>query len=429
MHLERAGFLVEAASRAFEATTPGDQSSPKNHLGRVLVVDDDDAMLRLCARVLGARGWLVTVADHGASALDKIDASNVPFDCVVSDVNMPELDGFDLTQVLRCRDDVLPVLLMTGDPSLDGAVRAIDRGAVSYLGKPFAPEALASAVARAARRHRIARTRREAASHRAGDDDLDSRFENALARSWMAFQPIVDVAKHEVFAFEALLRTEEESLRRPDLFIATAERLDRIHELGRNVRAKVAAAAADSPVDTLLFVNVHGLELMDEELYAADSPLSKLAPRIVLELTERIGIDPAVGARQVARLRKLGYRIAVDDLGAGYSALGALATLEPEIVKLDMSLIRDLDRYPAKRRVVLAIAALCRDLGSRVVAEGVETEAERVACVDAGIDLLQGYLFAKPQRGFISIVRDQLAAPTSKSSRTLRVNESDVNGF
>ena len=99
-------------------------------------------------------------------------------------------------------------------------------------------------------------------------------------------------------------------------------------------------------------------------------------------------------------LRRLGYRIAVDDLGAGYAALGALAMLEPDVVKLDMSLVRDLDRHPTKRRVVGAIATLCRELGSKVVAEGVETAIERKVLVELGIDLLQGYLFAKPARGF-----------------------------
>jgi EAL domain-containing protein (putative c-di-GMP-specific phosphodiesterase class I) len=69
-------------------------------------------------------------------------------------------------------------------------------------------------------------------------------------------------------------------------------------------------------------------------------------------------------------------------------------------VKLDMSLVRDLDQHPTKRRVVAAIANLCRELGSRVVAEGVETEAERKAIVDSGIDLIQGYLLAKPAKGF-----------------------------
>jgi len=216
----------------------------------------------------------------------------------------------------------------------------------------------------------------------------------------MAFQPIVDVHTQKVFAYEALLRTDEDSLRRTDLFIATAERLDRVHQLGRRVRSAVAEAVRHAPEGVQIFVNVHGLELVDEELFAADAPLARYASRVVLEITERTGLDPAAGPTRVAMLRKLGYRIAVDDLGAGYAALGALATLEPEVVKLDMSLVRDLDRQPTKRRVVSAIATMCRELGSHVVAEGVETTAERDACISAGIDLLQGYLYARPGKGF-----------------------------
>ena len=377
----------------------------KHLLGRVLVVDDDIAIRRVCARVLAFEGWDVTLAEDGRGALTEIEASKVPFDCVLSDVNMPDVDGFELVRAVRMRDDDIPVLLMTGDPSLDGAVRAIDYGAVSYITKPFSQESLAASVARAARRHGVTRMRRRAESWAkalAEDeaDRLEQRFARAIEKSWMAFQPIIDVAAKRVYAYEALLRTDEESLRRTDIFIATAERLDKVHLLGRTVRKAVARAATEAPSDALLFVNVHGLELTDEELFAADTMLAKMAPRVVLEITERTGLDPAAGPTRVAMLRKLGYRIAVDDLGAGYAALGALATLEPEIVKLDMSLVRDIDQHAVKRRVVAAIANLCRELGSRVVAEGVETEAERKACLDAGIDLLQGYLFAKPARGF-----------------------------
>lgn len=377
----------------------------KHLLGRVLVVDDDIAIRRVCARVLAFEGWDVTLAEDGRVALTEIEASKVPFDCVLSDVNMPDVDGFELVRAVRMRDDDIPVLLMTGDPSLDGAVRAIDYGAVSYITKPFSQESLASSVARAARRHGVTRMRRRAESWAkalAEDeaDRLEQRFARAIDKSWMAFQPIIDIAAGRVYAYEALLRTDEESLRRTDIFIATAERLDKVHLLGRTVRKAVARAALEAPSDALLFVNVHGLELTDEELFAADTMLAKMAPRVVLEITERTGLDPAAGPTRVAMLRKLGYRIAVDDLGAGYAALGALATLEPEIVKLDMSLVRDIDQHATKRRVVAAIANLCRELGSRVVAEGVETEAERKACLDSGIDLLQGYLFAKPARGF-----------------------------
>lgn len=386
----------------------------KNHLGRVLVVDDDAGIRRVCSRVLEAEGWEITLAENGRAAVDALQGSKLPYDCVLSDIHMPELDGYGVVAAVRAQDDDVPVLLMTGDPTLDGAVRAIDYGAVSYITKPFSStEALAAAVARAARRHGVTRMRRRAESYQralyggeaeaSAPDSIEQRFARAIDKAWMAFQPIVDVRAKRVFAYEALLRTDEDSLRRTDIFIATAERLDKIHLLGRTVRRAVAAAAVDAPHDVHLFVNVHGLELTDEELFSPDSGLGRIAARVVLEITERTGLDPAAGPTRVAMLRKLGYRIAVDDLGAGYAALGALATLEPEIVKLDMSLVRNLEQHPVKQRVVAAIANLCRELGSRIVAEGVETKAELDACTDAGVDLIQGYLFAKPQRGFATL--------------------------
>ncbi|HEY1813374.1 MAG TPA: EAL domain-containing protein [Kofleriaceae bacterium] len=387
-----------------------DAGGARQHLGRVLVADDDEAIRRVCTRILSHEGWHVTTAESGRHAIAETERAAVPFDCVLSDVNMPEMDGFELVRTLREKDDDLPVLLMTGDPSLDGAVRAIDTGAVSYIAKPFDHESLASQVARAARRHGVQRMRRRAESWARelfGETRelgrIETRFASAIASSWMAFQPIVDVTRHTIFAYEALLRTDEESMRRPDIFISTAERLDKVQLLGRRVRDSVARAAQSLPEGASVFVNVHGLELNDEELFSAQSALAAIAPRVVLEITERTGIDPAAGPTRVAMLRRLGYRIAVDDLGAGYAALGALATLEPDIVKLDMSLIRDLDRHDKKRRIVTAIASLCRELGGRVVAEGVETLAEKQACIDAGIELVQGYFYARPSRGFASV--------------------------
>jgi EAL domain-containing protein (putative c-di-GMP-specific phosphodiesterase class I)/CheY-like chemotaxis protein len=377
----------------------------KNHLGRVLVVDDDPQMRRACVRLLQTEGWSVVQAEHGRAAVESM-LHGEQFDCVVSDVNMPELDGFGLAREVRRLDDDLPILLMTGDPSLYGAVRAIDTGAVSYIAKPFDQETLAHAVARAARRHGIARMRRRAESFaremlgpREGDrKELEERFERALDSLWMAFQPIVDFRRRSLYAYEALVRCDEPSMKRPDVLIATAERLDRIHDLGRTIRAAVVRVAKSIPPEVLLFVNVHGLELLDEDLFAEHSAFADLAGRIVLEITERVGLDAVAGPSRVAMLRRLGYRIAVDDLGAGYAALGALATLEPDIVKLDMSLVRDIERHKAKRRVVGAIATLVQELGGRTVAEGVETVAERDALLDANIELLQGFLFARPAR-------------------------------
>jgi EAL domain-containing protein (putative c-di-GMP-specific phosphodiesterase class I) len=141
--------------------------------------------------------------------------------------------------------------------------------------------------------------------------------------------------------------------------------------------------------------------LLDEELVSPDSPLSRIASRVVLEITERASLDDvADSAARVAALRQLGFRIAIDDLGAGYAGLTSFANLEPEIVKLDMSLVRGVDTAPKKRKIIDSMTRLCKDMGILVVAEGVETVAERDALIEIGCDLLQGYLFAKPGRPF-----------------------------
>ena len=131
-----------------------------------------------------------------------------PLDCVLSDVNMPGFDGFALVDALRRRDIDIPVLLMTGEPSLDGAVRALDNGAVSYISKPFSLESLTDAVGRAVRKRSASRMRNRNDSPI--ESGLEERFMRALDRAWMAFQPIVDIEHSRVFAYEALLRTDEE---------------------------------------------------------------------------------------------------------------------------------------------------------------------------------------------------------------------------
>ena len=151
-----------------------------------------------------------------------------------------------------------------------------------------------------------------------------------------------------------------------------------------------------------LFYNLHVRDLDDETLYSDSSPLASMADRVVLEITERAALDEVKDVQErVARLRALGYRIAVDDLGAGYAGLNSLAELEPDVVKLDMTLVRDVHLSPTKRKLVRSIVALCDDMNIEVVAEGVENTEERDCVVDLGCDLLQGYFFARPAAPFI----------------------------
>jgi EAL domain-containing protein (putative c-di-GMP-specific phosphodiesterase class I) len=126
-----------------------------------------------------------------------------------------------------------------------------------------------------------------------------------------------------------------------------------------------------------------------------------MADRVVLEVTERAALEEVPNVRsRVARLRELGFRIAIDDLGAGYAGLNSFAQLEPDVVKLDMTLVRDIHLSPTKRKLVRSIAVLCRDMSMDVVAEGIESAEESDCAVDLGCDLLQGFLFARPGEAF-----------------------------
>jgi EAL domain-containing protein (putative c-di-GMP-specific phosphodiesterase class I) len=217
----------------------------------------------------------------------------------------------------------------------------------------------------------------------------------------MAYQPIVDWRNRTIVAYEALVRCNDPALPNPGAIFSAAERLDRVHEVGRAIRARIALSLDSLPPGRDLFINVHPSDLLDETLYAPDSPLVSNGGRIVLEVTERAPLDGRgdIGGR-VRRLRDLGFRVAVDDLGAGYAGLTYLTLLVPEVVKIDVALVRDIHRDEIKRKLVGSLATLCRDLGMVVVAEGVETGEERDAVSGLGCDLLQGYLFARPGRPF-----------------------------
>jgi EAL domain-containing protein (putative c-di-GMP-specific phosphodiesterase class I) len=371
----------------------------------VLVVDDEPELLRGVSRGLKLLGYSVTEARNGEEAVQHL--SRRAFDVVVSDIVMPGMGGIQLLKEVRQHDLHVPVVLMTGEPAVSTAVQALEYGAFHYLTKPVESEALDTIVQKAVRMHRMARVKQQAAellghagalgTDRAG---LEASFDRAVHSMWMAYHPIVNVNEKTVFGYEALLRSTEPSLPHPGAVIDAAMRLGRLESLGRAIRS---LASEPIPVDTAfaLFVNLHVTDLTDPSLSDPESPLSKIAHRVVLEITERSSLDEVKDARRrVAALREMGFRIAVDDLGAGYAGLSSFTLLEPEIVKLDMSLVRDIHVTSTKQKVVRSMTTLSKDMGMIVVAEGVETREERDCLVDLGCDLLQGFLFAKPGRAF-----------------------------
>ncbi len=378
-------------------------------MARVLVADDEEGLLRVVERMLTQAGHNVATASDGRAAIAQLDRNG--FDVIVSDIQMPGMDGIGLLRQVRERDMDLPVIFVTGNPDVRSASAAVKYGAFSYLHKPVPSEVLTQEVTRAARLHSLARAKRQALQHLnpdgglAGDlAGLEAAFARAIQNLTIVYQPIVDWKDRTVFGFEALARVNDKTIPHIGALFDVAERLFQVQKLGRVLRG-ITARIQTLPGSGNLFVNIHPHDLQDEDLFAPDSPLVAMAKHVVIEITERAALDHVEDVRsRIARLRALGFRIAVDDLGAGYAGLSSFANLEPDIVKLDMALVRGIDREPIKQKIVGALISVCAELGIMVIAEGIETVPERETVVSLGCRFLQGFLFARPTAPFPAVV-------------------------
>jgi len=417
-----AACIDDHAESCTQIRTNATLAKGASHRARLLLVDDDPELRRSLARQLRQQGYYVDVAASGHEAVDYVDQTS--YDVVVSDVRMPTMDGIELLQVIRQHDLRVPVVLLTGAPALDIAMQALEFGAFHYLAKDAGMPELERVVDRAAswRRSRAPSDGSELRPSHTGTTaahaGLTASLDRCLEDLWIAYHPIVDVSRQQVFGYEALMRSTEPALPHPVLVFDAAKRLGRLDELGRITRERAAQPFTEHFVEAepsippssmaqlsmpqpLLFVNLHVTDLDDPVLRNPRAPLSKIADRVVLEITERSSLDEVKNTRsRVAALREMGFRVAMDDMGSGYAGLTSFALLEPDYVKLDMSLIRDVHLSRTQQKVIRSMTDLCRDLGMKVVAEGVETVEERDVLIESGCELLQGFLFAKPGRPF-----------------------------
>jgi EAL domain-containing protein (putative c-di-GMP-specific phosphodiesterase class I) len=371
------------------------------HAETIVLVDDEPVLLRTFARLLRGCAGTIESFTSAADAVERVKRGGV--EVVVSDISMPGMDGIELLRKIREHDPDLPVVLISGDPDGARVAGIAEREAFKCVLKPMDNQELRMTVQKAAKLHTFARARRHAFGSDPGDSVSDQErraasFERALEGLWMAFQPVVRAFDQSIIGYEALLRSNEALLPSPAHLLRTAESLGQITRLGRTVRRAVEPFALDRPMSAL-FLNVHPLELADPDLLNRASPLVHHAAGVVLEVSERALLDDrGITRKTLEALRECGFRIALDGLGPESAGLTGFAMLEPEFVKLDMTLVRDIDESPGKQQLVGAITALSKDIGASIIAEGVETDAERQTLVELGCELLQGYLFARPAR-------------------------------
>lgn len=215
----------------------------------------------------------------------------------------------------------------------------------------------------------------------------------------MAFQPIVDIQERRIYGYEALVRGPQgESA----FSVLSQINADNRYAFDQACRVMAIEQAAALGLDRKLSINflpnaVYEPKACIRATLAAAKKAKFPLDLITFEITEdeRILDTPHLQGI-ITEYRKHGFRVALDDFGADHSGLNRLSALEVDAIKLDMALVKDIDREVRRRTITLAMIKVCRDLGIDVVAEGVERPEELSVLRDAGVRYIQGYLFARP---------------------------------
>ncbi len=229
----------------------------------------------------------------------------------------------------------------------------------------------------------------------------------------MAFQPIVHFPTQSVFGHEALVRGLNNESAGSILERVTPQNRYRFDQA---CRVKAIQVAAGLQMQTMLSINflpnaVYQAETCIRTTLEAARRYEFPCERIIFEVTEVEKIEDHLHLRSIfEEYKRVGFKTAIDDFGAGYAGLSLLAEFQPDIVKLDMALIRNIDKDRTRRAIVRGILGVCESLNCRVVAEGVETLGELQALRDLGVDLFQGYYFARPAFQAIPTIPPELFA-------------------
>lgn len=358
-------------------TTPSERPT-------VLFVDDDVDLTKTLALSLRRERFHILTANSGAAALEVLSSRSV--DVVVSDDQMPAMTGSELLARIRASWPNVVRILLTGQTDIRRAASAVNDASVfRFLLKPCEPGFLVSTLEAAFA---------AAPTRDVGKEEEQRLFDDALSQLWLAHQPIYE-RSGDVAGFELLLRSASPSFRGPEPLLAMATALGRTAELERTFSRR-ALVIAEALAERLVFINVDPPALAREDLFV---PLVPHAHHIVLEITERDERgDPLELARRIRALKALGFKVAVDDLGSGYAGLNAVVDLAPDIVKLDMQLIRDVHQSFVKQRLIRSVCEAAHDLSIKVVAEGIERLEELDATFEAGCHYFQGYLLGRPAR-------------------------------
>ena len=376
----------------------------------ILIADDEQTVLDTLAAVVGLEPDLEVVAQarDASSAIDL--ASQQQPDVAILDVRMPGGGGPRAAREIIRRSPPTRVLALSAHEDATTVLTMLRAGAHGYVVKGDSTQEIVDAIHRCFREeptlsgsvtndlahvladglHRITQgSRRQRDRHGRVRRILDG---NRLS---MVFQPIVDLKDGTLAGVEALARIASRPARPPDEWFAEADAVGLLREMELAAVRLALAELERLPITCYLSLNISPETAASPELaeVLGSAPLE----RLMLEVTEHAPVDDYTALTEaLAPLREQGRRVAVDDAGAGFASLRHIVRLCPDLVKLDITLIRNIDGDEVRRAVVSALAAFASQIGARLVAEGVETAEELAALKAIGVRFAQGFYLGLP---------------------------------
>jgi len=372
---------------------------------RILVVDDDPFVLKIIGRMLEKLGFSsIATCKNGASALVTLDIQDEKSNLILLDLNMPEMDGIEFVRKLVDHEYAGSLILISGENerTLEMTEKLVQAHNISILGhlqKPVLPEELAALIAkwRQAEDGRYVAKTYTASELRAG-------IANRELINY--YQPKVAVATGDVVGVETLVRWRhaQDGLVFPDQFIGLAEKSGLIDFLTDVVVVDALDQANVWRKDGLnlsvaLNVSMDNLSSVSFADFVADARLEAglSADDVVLEVTEsRLMLDQRAPLEVLARLRLKRFCLSIDDFGTGHSSLKQLRDIPFDELKIDRSFVHGAWHDSISRAIYDASLGLGKQLGMKVVAEGVEDRRDWDMVRSSGCDLAQGYFIAHP---------------------------------
>lgn len=385
----------------------------------LLIVDDEPQVRKLLETLLQHEGYQTLTAGSGEEALQLV--AQQPPDLILLDIMMPGMDGYEVASQLKGDETTagIPIIMLSALSEPSARVNGLEAGAEEFISKPVERVELWLRVRNLLRlktRGDWVSHSRELAQRPTGMNVHDlarQDLENALRQAvehhefTLHYQPKVEVASGRLCALEALLRWERPDYGAvsPAVFVPILESLGLIVPVGRWVIEQVCRQIAEwqqgpiGPVE--VSVNVSGHQLIEGDLIADIARLLKqnqVEPHwLEVELTEGSLMENTQHTiASLQRLHTMGVKISIDDFGTGYSSLAYLRRFPIDTLKIDIAFIREVTSNPQDAAITRTIIELAHSLNLRVVAEGVETQAQLAFLKEAGRDQIQGYLFSRP---------------------------------